>query len=410
MGVGNTANDDDLWMKIQLARLKDADPDVDASSDEEANLLRQMHADYQAFKAERGLIDFTGMIEEGIRRRIVPEGITEVFVDEAQDMCALFYQYHLMLYEALGPSVPVTWMGDEDQAIYYFLGSDPKFFVEHPAEETIYGEQSRRMTDVCAREAQDYISRNRERFPKQISSEKPGGESDHMWNIEQVLSELDAVATGDVLWLAATNAQLWEIREELQRRGYPLKTTEEEKAFKRLVTTIKTKPRSLKTSDLKDLVTACVAGKKVVPYQKKFFTEPYTFAREVDSWEESGGPPGGKLLVTDERFSPLLQGIMLTGEWDRLLEANELDKATTILEAGEKNFTIELCTFHKAKGREAPYVVICKDVSGKLLKWAMQDEEGARRLGFVAMTRALERNIYYRKDIGKGQDFWRVSR
>lgn len=410
MGVSGGASDDDLWMKMQLARLKDTDPDDEADSEEESRLLLKMHEDYKTFKSERHLIDFTGMIEEAITRRIVPEDITEIFVDEAQDMCALFYQYHLMLYEELGPSVPVTWMGDEDQSIYYFLGSDPRFFVEHPAIETIYGESSYRLTDVLAREAMEYISGNTERFPKQIHSLKPGEENDHMWNLDQVLDELDAVAVGEVLWLATTNAQLYEIREELQSRGYPLKTTDDEKAFRRLVETIKTKSRTLTYSTIKDLVSATVAGKKVVPYQRKYFKEPYTFAREMDAWEKDGGPPGGKLSVTDDRFTPLLQGILLTGEWDRLLTSDELEKATTILEAGEKPFTIELCTFHKAKGREAPYVVICKDVSGKILKWVMKDEEGARRLGFVAMTRALVRNIYYRKDIGKGQDYWRVSR
>jgi len=413
LGISGNTNDDDLWMKIQLARLKDVPPEAEAESKEEEGLLRKMHTDYTEFKASRSLIDFTGMLEEGIKRRIAPEGVEEIFVDEAQDMCALFYAYHLMLYEALGESVPVTWLGDEDQSIYYFMGSDPKFFVEHPAEETVYGEQSKRMTDACSQEAHNYISSNKKRFPKAIYSEKPGGESDHMWNMEQVLEELEACAEGDVLWLALTNAQLQEVREELVGRGYPLKQSDSEKAFIRLVATITSRGRYLKTSDIRDLVTATVAGRKVVPYQRRWFTEPYAMAREVDSWDGengSGGPAGGKISIADGRFTPLLQGILMTGEWERLLEAETMEKAEKMLGAKEKAFTIELSTFHKAKGREADYVVVCKDVSGRILKWAIGDEEGARRLGFVAMTRAKIRNIYYRKDVGKGQDFWKISR
>jgi len=55
-------------------------------------------------------------------------------------------------------------------------------------------------------------------------------------------------------------------------------------------------------------------------------------------------------------------------------------------------------------------VVICKDVGGKILKGVLADEEMGRRLGFVAMTRALENNIYYRQNAGNTQDFWKVTR
>ena len=140
------------------------DPADDALDPGEAQLLKKLDRDYRAYKAERDLIDFTGMVEEAIKRRIVPEDISEIHVDEAQDMCALFYTYHLMLYKAL--EVPVTWYGDEDQSIYAFMGSDHTLFVNHPAEETVYGELSWRMTKTLAREANDYISNNKQRFLK----------------------------------------------------------------------------------------------------------------------------------------------------------------------------------------------------------------------------------------------------
>lgn len=411
MGVHGTRNDDDLWMKVQRARLMVEPPDADADDEAEAALLRQMDHDYRAFKNERGLIDFTGMVEEGIKRRIVPEGIEEIFVDEAQDMNKLFYEYHLMLYETLGEEVNVTWMGDEDQAIYAFMGADPRIFVDHPAKEVIYGELSRRMTAKVAREAEAYISANTWRYPKKIRSEKQGGyESYHSWGIDGVLGELKAIARGKVLWLALTNNQIEEIRDDLIKRGEPVITSEGEKASRRLIETLEADKGKLKLADLKNLTTAVLAGRKVVPYKRKYFTEPYKFAKEMEEWTAKGSIVGGGLARDDERFSPLLRGILMTKEWERLLDDDQRLIASTLIQAEAKEYEIELTTFHKAKGREAHTVVICKDVGGKILKGVLADEEMGRRLGFVAMTRALENNIYYRQNAGNTQDFWKVTR
>lgn len=408
LGVGAITDDDDLWMKVQRARLTMTDPADDALDPGEAQLLKKLDRDYRAYKAERDLIDFTGMVEEAIKRRIVPEDISEIHVDEAQDMCALFYTYHLMLYKAL--EVPVTWYGDEDQSIYAFMGSDHTLFVNHPAEETVYGELSRRMTKTLAREANDYISNNKQRFPKKIVALKEGIKSAHYTNLDAALDELWEVGTGTVLWLAATNAQIQTIRDELIRREEPVMTSEGEDAARKLIELIKTKPRKLKAEDLKNLVAATVAGKKLIPYQRKFFDKPYDMATKIKQYiEGTESLPFGGLSVTDGGFSPWLAGVLLTGEWERLLDEDQLAIARSLERGATKRYRIELSTFHKSKGREADTVVICKDVRGKALAGVIKDEEMGRRLGFVAMTRALRGNIYYRED-GRGtQDYWRVT-
>lgn len=408
LGVGAITDDDDLWMKVQRARLMLTAPDADALDHGEAELLRKLDKDYRTFKADHGLIDFTGMVEEGIRRGVIPDDISEVHVDEAQDMCALFYQYHLMLYDLLG--VDVTWYGDEDQSIYSFMGSDHTLFVNHPAKETVYGELSRRMTKVLAREANDYISHNKQRFPKKIIALKDGPKSAHYTNLDAALDELWEVGSGTVLWLAATNAQIQTIRDELIKREEPVVTSEGEDAARKLIEAIKAKPRRLKLEDLKNLVAATVAGKKIIPYQRKYFTKPYEMADKINKYiEGTEAIPFGGLSVTDDGLSPWLTGVILTGEWERLLDEDQLTIARSLDQGATKRYRIELSTFHKAKGREADTVVICKDVRGKALNGVIKDEEMGRRLGFVAMTRALRGNIYYRDDFRGTQDYWKVT-
>lgn len=108
------SDDDKIFFQINLNRMRLMPPDAGLTYEGEKEMALKMDADYECWKMIHGWTDFTGMIEHGIRRRVVPDDIKHILVDEAQDLCPLLYEYHKVLY-AEHPEATVTWYGDEDQ-------------------------------------------------------------------------------------------------------------------------------------------------------------------------------------------------------------------------------------------------------------------------------------------------------
>ncbi len=84
--------------------------------------------DYQDWKAQRGLLDFTDqealaldVVRDPVMARRLGERISRVFVDEFQDSSPLQLAVFTALKELVEES---TWVGDPKQAIYGFRGAD----------------------------------------------------------------------------------------------------------------------------------------------------------------------------------------------------------------------------------------------------------------------------------------------
>ena len=60
-----------------------------------------MAEEFKEWKEINKLIDYIGMIEKAIEQKFVPNDMDALFVDEAQDMCALLYEYHKLIIEKL---------------------------------------------------------------------------------------------------------------------------------------------------------------------------------------------------------------------------------------------------------------------------------------------------------------------
>lgn len=80
------------------------------------------------FKNDAGCVDFTDMIEQAVEQMLFAPGQPEViFVDEAQDLTPL----QLKLVRSWG--LQAKWfvlVGDDDQAIFSFMGADPRVFIK----------------------------------------------------------------------------------------------------------------------------------------------------------------------------------------------------------------------------------------------------------------------------------------
>jgi DNA helicase II / ATP-dependent DNA helicase PcrA len=121
---------------------------------------------WTAWKRERGLMDFTDLIEQALERAPAAPGEPLVgFFDEVQDFTAL--ELALVRHWAARMQYVVL-AGDDDQCIYQFKGSTPEAFLDPPvdADHKRVLEQSYRLPRAVHAYAEQWIGRLRRREPK----------------------------------------------------------------------------------------------------------------------------------------------------------------------------------------------------------------------------------------------------
>jgi DNA helicase-2/ATP-dependent DNA helicase PcrA len=120
---------------------------------------------WSTWMEEQGLVDFPAMLERALHARVVPgeNGSFRLFlVDEAQDLSPL--QYQLVTYWAEFAQ-NVALIGDDDQAIYGWMGANGKAFLDFPGEDLVLS-QSYRIPRAVHRVAERVASQISQRHPK----------------------------------------------------------------------------------------------------------------------------------------------------------------------------------------------------------------------------------------------------
>ncbi|HNI17507.1 MAG TPA: ATP-dependent helicase [Nitrospira sp.] len=388
---------DRVWNVLERSRLSGRPIEELTPYAGEVALARRLKDEYDEFKENENVCDYTEMIEFAITNRAVPAGIRAILVDEAQDMCDLMYRYHQVLLQELQEGGFSAWYGDEDQCLYTFMEAEPRFFVEMPAEHTVLGEQSYRVPTRIAALAQSIIEKNRDRLPKIIQGVRGGGE---IIDCDSVSSAADEAMKrdGEVLWLAPTNHQVDMIKAQLLAAGYPVKLSRDLEDAKRAMRLIQDKPKTLTQEELGLLLTAKV-GKKLIPLRKDWFVSP----RDFNKWYQgtlNGSriyPPEGLEIATDDRLTDKFKALFNVGAIEGLgLDDRQLKVLASLGESRETG-RIQLMTIHAAKGLEAPTVVLCSEARGKMYEGFIDQPDTLRRLLFVGVTRAKETLIFHRR-------------
>ena len=144
----------------------------------------ELRRDYRTFLKENGLVDFDDMISEC--RRLLDtyqnalnywgSRFAAILVDEFQDINREQYEILRLLTSGRGLFV----VGDDDQSIYGFRGSDPsvmtQFLKDFPDAERIFLDRNYRSTGCICRTASLMIRENRFRIPKEMTSAGPMGD------------------------------------------------------------------------------------------------------------------------------------------------------------------------------------------------------------------------------------------
>ncbi len=195
------------------------------------NVLDFWHR-WKDWKETEGLLDFTDLIETCLKEK-VPSPVRGVgFFDEAQD----FSRLEMSLVRQWGQEMEhLVLVGDEDQCLYTFKGSDPDvmLYPELPEEHMKVLGQSYRVPEAVRSFSQAWIQRVSHRYPKAYRPRIENGEivegsiAGSRWDFgscpERLIDEVEGHITEGrtVMLLASCGFMLTPLLSVLRDRGIP---------------------------------------------------------------------------------------------------------------------------------------------------------------------------------------------
>ena len=150
-----------------------------------ADIFRQIYKQYDKWLKKNRKIDFDDMMVYtyelfSARKDILAlwqNKFKYILVDEFQDINRL--QYDILKMLAM-PENNLFVVGDDDQAIYGFRGSDPAFMLgfgrDYPGSEQVLLDVNYRCSGNIVKAALDVIANNKNRFDKKLRANAPAGE------------------------------------------------------------------------------------------------------------------------------------------------------------------------------------------------------------------------------------------
>jgi DNA helicase-2/ATP-dependent DNA helicase PcrA len=353
---------------------------------------------WQRFKRVRNLWDFSDMLWHYLQNEnAAPLPCKVVFLDEAQDLSTLQWA----VFNKMVQGAECIYMaGDDDQAIYGFIGGSEYGFLEYagntnqsnPHEvscEEIVLERSHRVPKAIGQRADAIIGQIEHRKPKSVQWRDEPGRVERM-NLAPLAMPWKAWTEQGktVMVLTRHRKQAWSFSNALARIGVPhgmggqaLQNSKEAalvRDYARVAWGARVRPnilarvlealfgddakrtsaklRSLAAKDQETLVSAADYG---IDLGDKV-NWPHLFAK------------GNKTL--EKRFERLRD----------MVNKNGIDVL-----GREPNITIS--TMHGAKGKEADTVIICPDCTDIVRRNLLEPSE--IRLAYVSLTRARERVI-----------------
>lgn len=120
--------------------------------------------EWKAWKATSGKIDYVDMLEHVLEKKLCPP-TSRLYFDEFQDYGQLQYDVYSLWRNTASE---ITIAGDDDQAIYGFLGADPKFMLGEEGEVIILKNNYRNTKEIY-QEAYNLIEKNTTRQVKEVT-------------------------------------------------------------------------------------------------------------------------------------------------------------------------------------------------------------------------------------------------
>lgn len=379
---------------------------------------------WEAFKIEKGLVDFTDMLEGVLRLQVIPD--TDVMiVDEFQDISPLDYRVYSMWRDSMKR---VYIAGDSNQALYLFRSADPRFLQEERHDHSVLLKETYRVPRVIWEEADKIVSsmdspghhdieprQERGKFVIKKTGHQMSDLEEKMYDVMygdakasklpelefnglELLYELMDGCENDLSSMALfrTNYLLQDFLRRLRREGIPFRVMKKNgyQSWTRRVTRLRNGIRDLHKKGK-------VSGQRKRAVTELLKDSIYDIPRsEVPI--ESGEIIRNKaeLLIEPDLRTERSEEYPLNW-YEATAIVNNLEKDRMDIEPSE----IRVGTKHSSKGQEADLVVTSFDTSYRIGENNYTENLGIRdrekRVDFVALTRAREK-LFIKESIWDG--------
>ena len=373
-----TFNSDNEYLSIiNIARVKRLDllDYYDSRQnilDVERNTLYLISEELKRYKKEKGLYDFTDLIEKFIDDEI-ESNFKVLFIDEAQDLSHLQWD---MVKQIWQNSEKTYIAGDDDQAIFKWAGADVDHFIALKQEvdsiKTL--DQSYRIPGGPIHElSQKIISKVQNRYDKEYKPREEVG-------ILRRYSDVTQVDMSEGNWLVLTSANhfLDDVKELCELRGWYYQYRGKNSIGLKLLLALNNWEQFrngalLGQLEIKNIYEYLGTNVAQAFREGKLFHSEEKYSIE-DCKEKYG-------LLTDKVWFESFEGLdNLTENYIRNMRANG--------EKINKNPRIVMSTIHGAKGGEADKVLLLQDITNAALETFTQDPDELHRLFYTGATRA----------------------
>ena len=335
--------------------------------------LQYVSEAYDEYKTVNKYIDYADMLYEAVNENLLPI-LDVVFIDEAQDLTPLQWA---MVEHFATTSKRLYLAGDDDQAIYRWLGADVERFIEYSGEEKTLP-QSYRVKKKIQEFAQGIIHLAKNRIEK---TWKPR-EEDDVLKYHQTIESVE-LSKGNWLLLGRDKFILDKLEESCRSQGLWYEKQEKKNIIK---------PIPQRMFDAVVGWTDLRNGKTV---DKKIIKKIFFYKKVSDKYEEQLETVHDSHLYDLDTLKVLF-GPFSVGEWHQALEKINLqDRAYLMrLGLGDEDITkkprIKISTIHAAKGGECDNVLLTTDMNIKTYTAYQKDSDDEKRVFYVGATRAKE--------------------
>ena len=335
--------------------------------------LEHLSTAYEQFKEVNRYIDYADMLYEAVNENLLPI-LDVVFIDEAQDLTPLQWA---MVEHFAETSQRLYLAGDDDQAIYRWLGADVERFIEYPAEEIVLPKSYRVKKEVQAF-AQQIIGVTKNRIQKTWDPQEENG----VVKYHQTIDSID-FSKNNWLLLGRDKFILNKLEEACRNQGLWY----EKQEYKNIV-----KPIAQRMFDAVIGWHELAKGEMV---DKKTIKKVFFYKKVSDKYEEALEKMNDSHLYDLDTLKVLF-GPFSVGEWQYALEKINIQDRAYLLRLGlggddiTKKPRIKISTIHAAKGGECDNVLLTTDMNIKTYTSYQKDSDDEQRVFYVGATRAKE--------------------
>ena len=340
--------------------------------DIERNTLFLLAEELERYKKEKGLKDFTDLLEDFIKKETLNK-FKVLFIDEAQDLSLIQWD---MVRKIWSKAEKTYIAGDDDQAIFKWAGADVDHFIalKEEVNDIKVLDQSYRIPGGPIHElSQNIINKVQNRFVKEYKPREEIGLLKRYSDITQV-----DMSSGNWLVLSSANYFLDDAKDLCEIQGWYYQYKGMNSVPLKLLLALNNweswrKGEFLNHLEIKNIYQ--YLGSNVLVGFQKGKTLHSDAKYTLKECQEQHG------LKIDKVWFESFEGLdPMTETYIRNMRANG--------EMINKNPRIKMSTIHGAKGGEADKVLLMQDITNAALETFSHDPDELHRLFYTGATRA----------------------